>query len=111
LTDGSLIDRALRQVNRFIRQPEASEKRTRPSFVSVARQPTNQLLWVGFPVARGFALKLIEPVERGHFVRFRERRIVEYRVAKIVDGAAVTEHRLADVNDLGSPLPERMNAQ
>src|SRR5580704_6400025 len=27
LTDGSLIDRALRQVNRFIRRPEASKNR------------------------------------------------------------------------------------
>src|SRR5580704_9502121 len=56
-------------------------------------------------------LKFVEPVERGHFVSFRERRVVENRVAEIFDGASVIHHGLPDVNNFGGALPDHVYAK
>ena len=53
---------------------------------------------------------LIHPIQRRHLVRLGERRIVEHRVAEIVDRPAHRQHRLPDVNDLRRALAHHVHA-
>jgi hypothetical protein len=55
--------------------------------------------------------EFVQAVERSHFVRLGQGRIIEYCAAKVFYCAAKEEHRLADMNDFGGTLPNRMYAQ
>src|SRR2546426_11515587 len=52
----------------------------------------------------------VEPVQRGHLVGFRERRVVEDVVDEVVDRPAEGEYGLADVHELGGLLPDEVHA-
>src|SRR6202043_1860373 len=46
-----------------------------------------------------------------HFVSLSKSWIVEYRIAEILDRAAVSQHGLPDMDNLGSALTDRMYAK
>src|SRR5690606_18062728 len=50
-------------------------------------------------------------VEPGNLVGFRKRRIVEGVLDKVVHGSLEVEHRLADVDKLGCPFTDDMDAE
>src|SRR5208282_4170981 len=57
----------------------------------------------GVGISRGsetIVSEFIQAVERRHFVSFLQRRIVEYRIAKIFDGRSHGQYCLPDVHDL-----------
>src|SRR6266436_6099813 len=53
----------------------------------------------------------VDAVERGHFVAFRERRVIEHRIDEVVDRAAKREHRLTDVDQLAGTLADDVDAE
>src|SRR5689334_14512725 len=53
----------------------------------------------------------IEAVERRDLVGLGERWVVEDAVAEVLDGSAVREHGLADVDDLGRTVADRVDAE
>src|SRR5262249_27473103 len=56
-------------------------------------------------------LALVQAVQSRDLVSLRERRVVERRVPKVIDGGAQGENRLTDVDDLGRAFPDRMHAE
>src|SRR5947209_20529248 len=54
---------------------------------------------------------LVEAVERGDFVGFGERGIVEDGVAEVLDGRAQAHGRLSDVDDLSRPVADHVHAK
>src|ERR1700682_3791822 len=55
--------------------------------------------------------EFVQPIERRHLISFRQRRIVEHRVAKIFDRRSHRQHRLPNVHDLRRPFPDNVHAQ
>src|SRR6266849_286126 len=55
--------------------------------------------------------EFIQPIERRHFIRFRERRIVKHRVAKIFYRRSHRQHHLSNVHDLCRSVPNNVHAQ
>src|SRR5437016_3013307 len=53
----------------------------------------------------------VDAVERRYLVAFRERRVIEHRVDKVVDRAAEREHRLTDVDQLAGTLADDVDAE
>jgi hypothetical protein len=41
--------------------------------------------------------EFVQPIERRHLISFRQRRIVEHRVAKIFDRGSHRQHRLPNL--------------
>ncbi len=60
---------------------------------------------------RSCASDLIQPIQRSDLIGFRQRRIIEYRVAKIFDGRSHREHRLPDVDNFRRPVSDDMHAE
>src|SRR5271163_2045773 len=50
--------------------------------------------------------ELIQPVERRHFISFRQRWIVEHRIAEVFDGRAQRQHSLSNVDDFRRPVSD-----
>src|SRR5262245_48050029 len=60
---------------------------------------------------RGSSPDLVQPIQCGNLVCFRERRVVENAVSEELDRAVQREHGLTDVDDLSRALAYRMHAQ
>jgi hypothetical protein len=58
-----------------------------------------------------FRLELVQPVQCGDFVGFRQRGIVEDGIAKIFDTCSQGENDLADVNDFCRSIAYRMHSE
>jgi hypothetical protein len=56
-------------------------------------------------------LELVQSVERGYFVGFRQSGIVENRITEILDVRSQCENDLADVNDFRRPIAYGMHSQ
>jgi hypothetical protein len=54
--------------------------------------------------APNFGSELVQTVERSDLIGFGECRVVEHRIAEIIDRAAEGQHGLADVHDLRGAL-------
>src|ERR1700686_532521 len=55
--------------------------------------------------------EFVQPIEPRHLISFRQRRIVEHRVAKIFDRRSHRQHRLPNVHDLRRSFPNNVDAQ
>src|SRR5580700_1853757 len=55
--------------------------------------------------------QLIQAVERGRFVAFRQGRVIEHRVHEIVHRPLEGQNRLADVHQFGRPFSYDMHAE
>jgi hypothetical protein len=52
----------------------------------------------------------VDPVERSHFIAFRQGRVIEHRVDEVIDFATERQHRLTNVNQLARALADDMDA-
>src|SRR5262245_19593286 len=55
--------------------------------------------------------QLIQSIQRRDLVGFGERRIVEHRVPEVLDRRARVHNRLSDMNELGRPLADDVDAE
>lgn len=91
-----------------------------PSLISKDESPHQKLTVLRRYLIRGFQaarsepdrpLELIQPIQSGHFVGFRQGGVVEHRVAEILERATQCEHGLADMDDFGSAIANYMDAE
>ena len=57
----------------------------------------------------GSRLKFVQAIQRSDLVGFRQRGIVEYCIAEILDARSQGENDLADVNDFRRPIANRVH--
>ena len=57
------------------------------------------------------ALELVQSIQRGDLVGFRQRGIVEHGIAKILDTRSQGKDDLADVNDFRRPIADGMHSE
>src|SRR5580704_19590138 len=86
--------------NRSAPPPSTGYDEISPTTESPSTTPHAMCSLTTTPMLRGiFSLKpreLVNPVERGGFVAFGQRRVVEHRIDEIVDLAAQRQNRLPD---------------
>jgi len=76
---------------------------------SQERSRKNHETWGTLPLL-GW-LELVQSVERGDFVGFRQSGIVENRITEILDTRSQGENDLADVNDFRRPIANGMHSE
>ncbi len=57
------------------------------------------------------SLQLVETIQGGDLVGFRERWIVENGIAEVLQGSSQRQHRLADVDDFRGAVSDHVDAQ
>src|SRR5713101_8311526 len=89
---------------------ESSSEVSDSAIGTSAENPTN-ISAGGAATSRTEASEPVQSVQARDLVRLGESRIVEHRVAKVLDRAAEREHCLSDVDDLGRVLADRVDAE
>src|SRR5271157_4023066 len=79
----------------------------------LSQRPVTCVTRGGLRAGRGRTkrLQLVQPVQRRDFEGFRQRRIVEYGVAEILDGSSQRKHCLPDVDDLSGAIADDVHSQ